>query len=113
MAFLYRQGTPFFVILSLSGTVPGFFELLKFLTSLATYDIVFLVCSRAFSSTRDRFSKYKARCIRMRNAITLACTDCKQRNYQTNKNKKNNPDRIEMMKYCKFCGKHTLHRETK
>ena len=40
----------------------------------------------------------------MRNAITLACTDCKQRNYQTNKNKKNNPDRIEMMKYCKFCG---------
>ena len=36
----------------------------------------------------------------MRNAITLACTDCKQRNYQTNKNKKNNPDRIEMMKYC-------------
>ena len=49
----------------------------------------------------------------MRNAITLACTDCKQRNYQTNKNKKNNPDRIEMMTYCKFCGKHTLHRETK
>ena len=44
----------------------------------------------------------------MRNAITLACTDCKQRNYQTNKNKKNNPDRIEMMKYCKFCGKHTM-----
>ena len=25
----------------------------------------------------------------MRNAVTLACTDCKQRNYQTNKNKKN------------------------
>ena len=35
----------------------------------------------------------------MRNAITLACTDCKQRNYQTNKNTKNNPDRIERMKY--------------
>ena len=48
----------------------------------------------------------------MRNGVTLACTECKQRNYQTNKNK-NNPDRIEMMKYCKFCGKHTLHRETK
>ena len=49
----------------------------------------------------------------MRNAVTLACTGCKQRNYQTNKNKKNNPDRIEMKKYCKFCKKHTLHRETK
>lgn len=49
----------------------------------------------------------------MRNAVTLSCTECKQRNYQTNKNKKNNPDRIEMKKYCKFCKKHTLHRETK
>ncbi|AJQ29235.1 MULTISPECIES: 50S ribosomal protein L33 [Sporomusaceae] len=49
----------------------------------------------------------------MRNAVTLACTDCKQRNYQTNKNKKNDPDRLEFNKYCKFCKKHTLHKETK
>ncbi|NLU36184.1 MAG: 50S ribosomal protein L33, partial [Clostridiales bacterium] len=25
----------------------------------------------------------------------------------------NNPDRMEMKKYCKFCNQHTLHRETK
>lgn len=49
----------------------------------------------------------------MRNAVTLACVDCKQRNYQTNKNKKNDPDRLEFNKYCKFCKKHTLHKETK
>ncbi|MBP9483633.1 MAG: 50S ribosomal protein L33 [Negativicutes bacterium] len=49
----------------------------------------------------------------MRVGITMACTDCKQRNYQTNKNKKNDPNRIEMNKYCKFCKKQTLHRETK
>ncbi|MDD4601911.1 50S ribosomal protein L33 1 [bioreactor metagenome] len=49
----------------------------------------------------------------MRNAVTLACTECKQRNYQSNKNKKNDPDRIELNKYCKFCKKHTLHKETK
>ena len=49
----------------------------------------------------------------MRNAITLACTECKSRNYQTNKNKKNDPDRLEFNKYCKFCKKHTLHKETK
>ena len=49
----------------------------------------------------------------MRNLITLACTECKQRNYQTNKNKMNDPDRIELNKYCKFCKKHTLHKETK
>lgn len=49
----------------------------------------------------------------MRVGITLACTTCKNRNYQTNKNKKNNPERVEMKKYCKFCQTHTVHKETK
>ena len=49
----------------------------------------------------------------MRVKVTLACTECKRRNYVTKKNKRNNPDRIEMNKHCKFCLKHTLHRETK
>ncbi len=49
----------------------------------------------------------------MRVAVTMACTECKQRNYQTNKNKKNDPERIELNKYCKFCKKTTLHKETK
>lgn len=29
------------------------------------------------------------------------------------KNKKNDPDRLEMKKYCRFCRKHTEHKETK
>ncbi len=33
--------------------------------------------------------------------------------YFITKNKKNNPDRIELNKYCKFCKKHTAHKETK
>ena len=45
--------------------------------------------------------------------ITLVCTECKQRNYDTKKNKKNDPDRLELKKYCKFCRKHTLHKESK
>jgi large subunit ribosomal protein L33 len=45
--------------------------------------------------------------------VTLACTECKQRNYNTTKNKSNDPDRLEMNKYCRFCKKHTLHRESK
>ena len=36
-----------------------------------------------------------------------------QRNYNTMKNKKNTPDRLEMNKYCPFCRKHTVHSETK
>ena len=29
------------------------------------------------------------------------------------KNKMNDPDRLEMKKYCRFCKKHTVHNETK
>ena len=31
----------------------------------------------------------------MRTRITLACTECKQRNYNTTKDKKAHPDRME------------------
>jgi len=44
---------------------------------------------------------------------TLACTECKRRNYTTTKNKRTHPERMEMKKYCRFCRKHTLHREGK
>jgi large subunit ribosomal protein L33 len=43
----------------------------------------------------------------------LACTECKQRTYTTRKNKKNDPNRIELMKYCPRERRHTLHREAK
>ncbi len=49
----------------------------------------------------------------MRTRITLACTECKNRNYDTKKDKKTHPDRMETKKYCRFCKKHTLHKETK
>lgn len=49
----------------------------------------------------------------LRTRITLACTECKQRNYSTTKDKKTMPDRMEIKKYCKFCKSHTLHKETK
>jgi large subunit ribosomal protein L33 len=45
--------------------------------------------------------------------IELACTDCKHRNYSTVKNKKNDPGRLELRKYCRWCRSHTLHRETR
>ena len=49
----------------------------------------------------------------MRVNITLECTSCKERNYLTNKNKRNNPDRLEKQKYCPRERKVTVHRETK
>lgn len=49
----------------------------------------------------------------MRTKITLECTECKQRNYDNYKNKKNDPDRIQLTKYCRFCKKHTVHKEAK
>ena len=49
----------------------------------------------------------------MRVKVTMAWTECKQRNYNTMKNKKNNPDRMELKKYCPFCKKETVHKETR
>ncbi|MCL4467075.1 MAG: 50S ribosomal protein L33 [Chloroflexi bacterium] len=45
--------------------------------------------------------------------ITLACTKCKERNYTTSKNRRNDPDRLSLDKYCPRCRVHTAHRETK
>ncbi len=45
--------------------------------------------------------------------ITLACTVCKERNYVTQKNKKNTSDRLELRKFCRRCRTQTAHRETK
>ncbi|TET52721.1 MAG: 50S ribosomal protein L33 [Actinobacteria bacterium] len=44
---------------------------------------------------------------------TFQCTECKRRNYTSTKNKTNVPDRLELKKYCKWCGKHTVHKEIK
>ena len=45
--------------------------------------------------------------------ITLECNDCKHRNYSATKNKSKHSGRVEYKKYCRFCAKHTLHKETK
>ncbi|MCJ7459693.1 MAG: 50S ribosomal protein L33 [candidate division Zixibacteria bacterium] len=48
-----------------------------------------------------------------REIITLACGECKQRNYTDTKNKKTHSDRVEYKKFCPFCRKHTLHKEVR
>ena len=45
--------------------------------------------------------------------VILTCTECLSRNYTTNRNKRVSNERLELMKFCKKCGKHTLHKETK
>jgi large subunit ribosomal protein L33 len=48
-----------------------------------------------------------------RPVITLECTECHERNYTSQKSRRNDPQRLELMKYCRRERKHTLHRETK
>lgn len=48
-----------------------------------------------------------------RDKLILACSVCKQRNYNTKKNKLHTSGKLELNKYCRFCRKHTLHTETK
>ena len=45
--------------------------------------------------------------------IDLQCTECKRLNYSKKKNKKQNPDRLEIKKYCRYDRKHTMHKEMK
>ncbi len=45
--------------------------------------------------------------------ITLACTKCQERNYTTEKNRKNDQARLELKKYCPRCREHQPHRETR
>lgn len=49
----------------------------------------------------------------MKKKITLACTQCHNRNYTTSKNQTTSPDRLTMKKFCKHCNEHVEHRETK
>ncbi len=45
--------------------------------------------------------------------IALVCTETGLRNYTTTKNRKNHPDKLELMKFCPKLRKYTLHREGK
>ena len=47
------------------------------------------------------------------NLIKLECTNCHRINYHSTKNKKTIKARLELKKYCKWCKKHTVHKETK
>jgi large subunit ribosomal protein L33 len=49
----------------------------------------------------------------VRVVITLECTECRERNYTSEKSRRNDPQRLELRKYCRRCRQHTLHRETK
>ena len=49
----------------------------------------------------------------MRDKIILECTVCKNRNYNTTKNKRLHPQRVEHKKYCSKCNKHIVHKETR
>ena len=44
--------------------------------------------------------------------ITMACTECKNRNYYFARGKKQE-GKLEIKKFCRTCGKHSLHKETK
>jgi ribosomal protein L33, bacterial type len=49
----------------------------------------------------------------MRELLSLACGECKRRNYTTDKNKRTMTAKLKLRKYCPFCRKHTEHTEAK
>lgn len=57
-------------------------------------------------------SLHSMRCVRMREYVSLECTECGSRNYRTQIDSKSQ-EKLELMKYCKRDRKHTLHKEKK
>ncbi|MFC2068751.1 50S ribosomal protein L33 [Chloroflexota bacterium] len=45
--------------------------------------------------------------------IYLGCTECHERTYTTSKNRRNDPQRLELRKYCPRCRAYKLHKELK
>ncbi|HEX7102908.1 MAG TPA: 50S ribosomal protein L33 [Nitrolancea sp.] len=45
--------------------------------------------------------------------ITLECTECRERNYTTQKNRRNDASRLELRKFCPRCRTQRVHRETR
>jgi large subunit ribosomal protein L33 len=70
-----------------------------------------VVSKAAVSSSFERVLPVAATDVRPK--ITLACDVCKHRNYITRKNRRNDPDRMELKKFCPNCRHHTAHRETR
>ena len=74
--------------------------------SIVAMEEVFFLCLKLILQEKTEVAVVRVK-------ITLACTECKQRNYNMTKEKKNHPDRMETKKYCRFCKRHTNHKETK
>ncbi|MDD4477125.1 MAG: 50S ribosomal protein L33 [Patescibacteria group bacterium] len=47
------------------------------------------------------------------NLVKFECAECKRVTCFSNKNKKTLKNRLELKKHCKYCKKHTTHKETK
>ena len=54
--------------------------------------------------------------------ITLECVECRSNlnkrssgvsRYLTQKNRRHNPERLELKKYCRYCNKPSIHKEIK
>nr|YP_009667673.1 ribosomal protein L33 [Cololejeunea lanciloba]QCW58449.1 ribosomal protein L33 [Cololejeunea lanciloba] len=54
--------------------------------------------------------------------ISLECIECEKNSekksqgisrYSTQKNRRNTPMRLELKKFCSYCGEHTIHKEIK
>lgn len=48
-----------------------------------------------------------------REKVILVCSVCLSRNYSTFRNQSNVKERLELKKFCKRCGVHTLHKDSK
>jgi large subunit ribosomal protein L33 len=54
-----------------------------------------------------------AQSIFSKNLVKLKCAGCKRIGYYVHKNVKRVEGKLDLSKYCKWCRKHTAHKEAK
>ena len=80
---------------------------------MGSLTVLWIGLRAAVSNVRIRRKALHVAATDIRPKITLACQECKHRNYITKKNRRNDPDRLELKKYCPNCRCHQPHRETR
>ncbi|HDY73446.1 MAG TPA: 50S ribosomal protein L33 [Candidatus Jorgensenbacteria bacterium] len=48
-----------------------------------------------------------------KNLVKMKCDGCSRINYRAHKNKKTVERKLELKKFCRWCKKHTVHKEVK
>ncbi len=96
---------------------PPIENLFRYIASVAQRQSNSMVRSRSWVQFPPlAFAKRKTKYMSQERLINLKCTVCNRINYSVKKSKGKDPKegkKLELKKFCQWCRKHTVHKESK